>query len=107
MSELPRRRENLASSTNERRKRKTAELEFEKNRKLEEQRARKLEKLFEYKLELFEIPEIKNTKHRKLRARLRSAVDTWNANIYAMYILTQELGLEDGFQKSKKVKVSL
>ena len=82
-----------------RRKRKLSELEFEKNRKLEEQRARKLEKLFEYKLELFEVDEIKNTKNRKLKARLRRAKSIPEANVYAMFIMTEELGLNDAEEK--------
>ena len=91
--------EAIARSTEERRKRKLSELEFEKNRKLEEQRARKLEKLFEYKLELFEVDEIKNTKNRKLKARLRRAKSIPEANVYAMFIMTEELGLNDAEEK--------
>ena len=63
--------ETIAKSTEERRERKLSEMQKENERKLEEQKAHKMEQLFEYKLGLFEIPEIKNTTQRKLRAKLR------------------------------------
>ena len=87
--------EKIEKATEERRKRKLSEMELEKNRKLEEERARKMEALFEYKLELFEIPEIKNTKNRKLRAKLRRSQSIPEANIYSMLIMKDELGITD------------
>jgi hypothetical protein len=86
----------IQASTDERRTRKLSELDLEKARKLEEQRARKMEQLFEYKLELFEVPEIKNTKLRKYRAKLRRAKSIPEANLYSMIIMKSELGIEDG-----------
>ena len=86
----------VQQATEERRSRKLSELEMEKNQKVEEQRARKMEDLFEYKLELFEVPEIKNTKNRPMRAKLRRAKSIPEANLYSMMIMKSELGIEDG-----------
>ena len=49
--------------------RKKAEVEEAKIREEEHNKARKLEKLFNYKLEAFEVEEIKNSKNRKLKAK--------------------------------------
>ena len=66
-------------------------MQKENERKLEEQKAHKMEQLFEYKLGLFEIPEIKNTTQRKLRAKLRRSKSIPEANIYSMLIMKHEL----------------
>lgn len=88
--------EAIDESTAERKSRKLSELETEKARQLEEQRARKMEEIFEYKLQLFEVPEIKNTKLREYRAKLRRAKSIPEANIWSMIIMKHELGIEDG-----------
>ena len=81
----------IAKSTEERRQRKLSEMQMENERKLEEQKARKMEELFEYKLQLFEVPEIKNTTLRKMRAKLRRAKSIPEANLYSMLIMKHEL----------------
>ena len=83
--------ERIQKSTEERRERKLSEMQKENERKLEEQKAHKMEQLFEYKLGLFEIPEIKNTTQRKLRAKLRRSKSIPEANIYSMLIMKHEL----------------
>lgn len=83
--------EKIQKSTEERRERKLSEMQKENERKLEEQKAHKMEQLFEYKLGLFEIPEIKNTTQRKLRAKLRRSKSIPEANIYSMLIMKHEL----------------
>ena len=83
--------EQIEKSTEERRTRKLSEMQMDNERKLEEQKARKMEELFEYKLGLFEIPEIKNTTQRKLRAKLRRSKSIPEANIYSMMIMKHEL----------------
>jgi hypothetical protein len=55
-----------------------------------------MEEIFEYKLQLFEVPEIKNTKLREYRAKLRRAKSIPEANIWSMIIMKHELGIEDG-----------
>ena len=58
----------IDQNTAERKTRKAAEAEEKKQRDTEHARARKLEDLFNYKLEVFETEEIKDSKNRKMRA---------------------------------------
>ena len=71
--------------------RKKAEVEEEKQRELEHQKARKLEKLFNYKLEAFEVDEIKNSKNRKLKSKLRRAKSRIEVDLYSIMILQEQL----------------
>ena len=47
--------------------------------------------LFNYKLEVFETEEIKNSKNRKLKAKLRRAKSKVEVNLWAMKILEETL----------------
>jgi len=77
--------------------RKTAEVEEEKLRDDEHQKARKLEKLFNYKMEAFEVDEIKLSKNRKLKAKLRRAKSKIEVDLYSIMILQEQLeATEDG-----------
>ena len=71
--------------------RKKAEHDEEKQREIEHQKARKLEKLFNYKLEAFEVEEIKNSKNRKLKAKLRRAKSKIEVDLYSIMILQDQL----------------
>ena len=62
---------------------------------MEHARARKLEELFNYKLEIFETEEIKNSKNRKLKSKLRRAKSKVEVNLFAMLLLKEELGVEE------------
>lgn len=75
--------------------RKKAEAEEDKIREEEHQKARKLEKLFNYKLEAFEVEEIKNSKNRKLKAKLRRAKSKIEVDMYSIMILQEQLEAED------------
>ena len=76
--------------------RKTAEVE-EELRDDEHQKARKLEKLFNYKMEAFEVDEIKLSKNRKLKAKLRRAKSKIEVDLYSIMILQEQLeATEDG-----------
>ena len=89
--------ESIDRNTEERKVRKAAEHEEKKHRDTEHARARKLEELFNYKLEVFETEEIKNSKNRKLKAKLRRAKSKVEVNLYAMMILQETLvEVEDG-----------
>lgn len=81
----------IESSTKKRLERKQAEAELDKQKKLEHERAKKLEKLFEYKLETFEIPEIKESKNRLLKSKLRRSKSIPEVNLYAMMIVKESL----------------
>jgi hypothetical protein len=62
---------------------------------VEHARARKLEELFNYKLEVFETEEIKNSKNRKLKSKLRRAKSKIEVNLYAMMLLKEVLEPEE------------
>ena len=81
----------IEASTKKRLERKQAEAELDKQKKLEHERAKKLEKLFEYKLETFEIPEIKSSKNRLLKSKLRRSKSIPEVNLYAMMIVKESL----------------
>lgn len=81
----------INSSTERRLKRKAEEAEVEKQRKSEEARARKLEELFKYKLETFEIEEIKESKNRVLKSKLRRSKSIPEVNLYAMMIVKESI----------------
>ena len=83
--------ENIDANTDERNARKKRESEEEKQRQLEHAKARKLEELFNYKLEAFEVPEIKDSKNRPLKSKLRRAKNKVEVNLYAIMILMDEL----------------
>ena len=81
----------IDAATAKRLEKKQAEAEMEKQKKLEHERAKKLEKLFEYKLETFEIEEIKNSKNRLLKSKLRRSKSIPEVNLYAMMIVKDAL----------------
>lgn len=83
--------ESINAATNKRLEKKQAEAEIEKEKKLEQERSKKLEKLFEYKLETFEIDEIKNSKNRLLKSKLRRSKSIPEVNLYAMMIVKESL----------------
>lgn len=83
--------ESVDRNTEERKVRKSAESEEKKQRDEEHARARKLEELFNYKLEVFETEEIKTSKNRKLKAKLRRAKSKIEVNLYAMMLLQETL----------------
>ena len=65
----------------------------EANIKRQEERneAKRLEDLFNYKLQTFEIPEIKNSENRKLKAKIRKAKNVIEMNAYATILLMEIL----------------
>jgi len=83
--------EKIDESTKKRLERKQAEAELDKQKKIEQERSKKLEKLFEYKLETFEIEEIKNSKNRLLKSKLRRSKSIPEVNLYAMMIVKDAL----------------
>ena len=81
----------INEASKKRLEKKQAEAEIEKQKKVEHERAKKLEKLFEYKLETFEIPEIKNSKNRPLKSKLRRSKSIPEVNLYAILIVQEAL----------------
>ena len=70
---------------------KQAEIDLDKQKKLEQERSKKLEKLFQYKLETFEIEEIKQSKNRALKSKLRRSKSIPEVNLYAILIIQDNL----------------
>jgi len=83
--------ESVDKNTEDRKVRKSAEKEEGQQRDVEHARARKLEDLFNYKLEVFETEEIKNSKNRKLKSKLRRAKSKIEVQMYAMLLLQEIL----------------
>lgn len=81
----------IDENTTERNARKKREAEEEKQRELEHAKARKLEQLFNYKLEAFEIEDIKNSKNRQLKSKLRRAKNRVEVDLYAIMIVMEEM----------------
>jgi len=79
----------IDQSSEKRLEKKQSEADLDKQKKLEHERAKKLEKLFEYKLETFEITEIKESKNRALKSKLRRSKSIPEVNLYAI-LLVQE-----------------
>lgn len=83
--------ESITANTEERNARKKREAEEEKQRELEHAKARKLEQLFNYKLEAFEVEDIKNSKNRQLKSKLRRAKNKVEVDLYAIMIVMEEM----------------
>jgi hypothetical protein len=81
----------IDESSKKRHEKKQSEAELEKQKKLEHERSRKLEQLFEYKLETFEVAEIKESKNRLLKSKLRRSKSIPEVNLYAMMIVKEAL----------------
>ena len=72
-------------------KKRNAEREAREQRRLEKEKADELQRLFEAKIKAFEIDDIKNSKNRALKAKLRKAKNLVEVNIYSMMIVMEEL----------------
>ena len=81
----------IDESSQKRLEKKQSEADLEKQKKLDHERAKKLEILFEYKLETFEIDEIKLSKNRLLKSRLRRSKSIPELNLYAMMIVKEAI----------------
>ncbi|MBV23022.1 MAG: hypothetical protein CMA53_02850 [Euryarchaeota archaeon] len=81
----------INKETEDRVERKKAEKEENIQRDKEHAKARKLEKLFNYKLEAFEVEEIKNSTNRKLKAKLRRAKSRIEVDMWSIMILQESL----------------
>ena len=94
----------ITKNTEDRIKRKASEKEEKRIRDVEHDKARKLEKLFSYKMEAFEVEEIKNCKNRKLKAKLRRAKSKVEVDLYAMMILQEYLANEEKESAEEETK---
>jgi hypothetical protein len=83
--------EKITENTQKRNERKATEREAKEQQRLEREKALELQKLFEAKIQAFDIDEIKNSKNRILKAKLRKAKNLIEVNIYSMMVVMEEL----------------
>lgn len=81
----------IAENTEERRLRKLQEHEQQHLKIEQEKQNNQIEKLFNMKLQIFEMPAVRNCKNRKLRSRLRSAKNEFELNAYITMILMEDM----------------
>ena len=78
-------------NTDRRVNKKFKEQEQQRQLELNRRKAEKLEQLFNYKLETFEVEDIKESKNRILKSKLRRSKSIPEVNWYAMMILQDKL----------------
>lgn len=85
--------EKIDQNTAERHERKEKERQVEEQRRKSEEQAKELEKLFDAKIKTLEIEQIKNTKNKTLKSKLRRSKNIIEMQLYAQLIMMEELGL--------------
>ena len=83
--------EKITENTQKRNEKRAAQREMREQQRLEREKAAELQKLFEAKIQAFEIEDIKNSKNRVLKSKLRKAKNLVEVNIYSMMIVMEEL----------------
>ena len=78
-------------NTDRRVNKKFKEQEQRRQLELNRRKAEKLEQLFNYKLETFEVEDIKESKNRILKSKLRRSKSIPEVNLYAIMILQDKL----------------
>ena len=78
-------------NTDRRVNKKFKEQEQRRQLELNKRKAEKLEQLFNYKLETFEVEDIKESRNRILKSKLRRSKSIPEVNLYAMMILQDKL----------------
>lgn len=87
--------EEIDKFTEERLERHKHQREADIKKQQEKQEAKRLEDLFNYKLQTFEIPEIKESSNRKLKAKIRKAKNIIEMNAYATILLMEKYNEEN------------
>jgi len=78
-------------NTDRRVNKKFKEQEQQRQLEINKRKAQKLEELFNYKLETFEIEDIKESKNRILKSKLRRSKSIPEVNLYAIMIIQDKL----------------
>ena len=86
--------EHIDENTKQRIARKFEEQKKQKELKESKEKAKKMEQLFNYKLETFEVEEIKLSRNRELKSKLRRAKSIPEVNLWALKILDDYLNSE-------------
>ena len=85
--------------TEDRLERHRQERESKIQKEKERHEAKRLEELFNLKLQTFEIPEIKDSTNRKLKAKIRKAKNLVEMNAYATILLMENMSEQPGESK--------
>ena len=85
--------------TEDRLERHRQERESSVKKEKERNEAKRLEDLFNLKLQTFEIPEIKESTNRKLKAKIRKAKNLVEMNAYATILLMENISEQSGESK--------
>lgn len=85
--------------TEDRLERHRQERESRVKQEKEKNEAKRLEDLFNLKLQTFEIPEIKESANRKLKAKIRKAKNLVEMNAYATILLMENISEQPGKSK--------
>lgn len=85
--------------TEDRLERHRQERESTVKKEKERNEAKRLEDLFNFKLQTFEIPEIKESTNRKLKAKIRKAKNLVEMNAYATILLMENMSEQPGESK--------
>lgn len=83
------------ANTEERLDRHKKRRESEIARQKERNETKRLEDLFNYKLQTFEIPEIKESTNRKMKAKIRKSRNMTEMNAYATILLMEALNEQE------------
>lgn len=86
--------ETIDKNTKEREERHKRRREGEKKAHEERVQAQKLEQLFNAKLEVFQIEEVKNSKNRKLKAKIRKSKSIFEMQAYLSLLIQEEYNNE-------------
>ena len=81
----------IDKNTDERVNKKFKEQEQQRQLEINKRKAERLEQLFNYKLETFEVEDIKESKNRILKSKLRRSKSIPEVNLYAIMILQDKL----------------
>ena len=81
----------IDKNTDERVNRKFKEQEQQRQLEINKRKAERLEQLFNYKLETFEVEDIKESKNRILKSKLRRSKSIPEVNLYAIMIIQDKL----------------
>jgi hypothetical protein len=87
--------ERLDKNTSRRAENKTAEAKKKHLKQQHEKKQKLLAQLFDAKLSAFEIEEIKNSKNRPLKTRLRKSKNVFELQLYAGMIIKESLDLQE------------
>lgn len=88
--------EAIQKSTEDRLERHKERREQEVKKQQEKLEAKRLEELFNHKLAAFEIPTIKNSKNRALKANIRKSRNLVEMNAYATILIMEEMNNDSG-----------